>query len=270
MADAVEHDYWNKVYAAGRYVRGEIPHDASPFAQDALPRMKEAVQNQLAAREKAEGGNDSVVVWEWGCGNGRDALFFAKQGLRVVGVDIAEVSIDALNKEHRDNKEIVFVTGDFTDETQDHEKVVADHFAKAGSEPDLVSPTHSQSDNVGSDSVLRSFSVGCIYSRFTIHSVKEKQASAAFRWAFKHLNQGGLLCVETRSVKDSLCGVGTQVEGERNAWIEDHYRRFSVKDEVLKELGTLGFAIDFVQEDTGLAVYKEEDPCMLRVFARKP
>lgn len=263
-----ESSYWNSVYAAGKYVRGEIPRDSSPFALAALPALSAAVAAQVAAQQKAE-EKKSIVLWEWGCGNGRDALFFAREGLRVVGTDIADVSIDKLNREHSDNKKLVFLTQDFTNEKMDPESVVAEHFARDGvhKSEDLKAPTHAKGDSVDAAS---SFVVGAIYSRFTIHSVKYAAASSAYRWAWAHLNSGGLLCIETRSVKDTLCGVGTQVEGERNAWIEDHYRRFTVASELKAELEGLGFVIEHQQEDTGLAVYKEEDPCVLRIFAMKP
>lgn len=234
MADDKEIAYWNGVYAAGKYVRGDIPQDASPFAHDVKKRLQTCIASV--------GDGKNGVVWEWGCGNGRDALFFAHNGLKVVATDLSDVSIARLNAVHKDNKNVVFVASDFT------------------------------SGNLSPDEIVQSGQnvvVGAIYSRFTIHSVREDNASVAFKWAFSHLSDGGLLVIETRSVKDALCGVGKEVEGERNAWIEDHYRRFTDKDELADELRDIGFEVESVKEGTGLAVYKDEDPCVIRIIARK-
>jgi hypothetical protein len=66
-----------------------------------------------------------------------------------------------------------------------------------------------------------------------------------------------------------MCGKGTKVEGERDAWINTHYRRFIRKDELLKELEGLGFTIDYVLEKDGIAVYKDDNPVVIRVHAKK-
>ncbi len=81
---------------------------------------------------------------------------------------------------------------------------------------------------------------------------------------------GGLLLIEVRSVKDKMCGKGTPVEGEKDAWIYTHYRRFIRQNELLAELLSLGFKIDYVIESDGLAIYKDDDPVVIRVHARKP
>jgi hypothetical protein len=60
--------------------------------------------------------------------------------------------------------------------------------------------------------------------RFTLHSIPADGASRTLKWAYNNLKDGGILFIEARSVKDPMCGVGTKVEGEEDAYINTHYR----------------------------------------------
>lgn len=106
-----------------------------------------------------------------------------------------------------------------------------------------------------------------VYSRFTLHSVSKQQATQTLKWAFNSLREGGKFCIEVRSVKDELFGQGTAVE--KDAFVTDHYRRFIRIEEMLEELKTIGFKIEFSIESKGLAVYKDEDPSIIRIVAIK-
>ncbi|SMD32387.1 Methyltransferase domain-containing protein [Reichenbachiella faecimaris] len=106
-----------------------------------------------------------------------------------------------------------------------------------------------------------------VYSRFTLHSVSKEQATQTLVWAFQSLNEGGKFCIEVRSIKDELFGQGTEVE--KDAFVTDHYRRFIRIDEMLEELKAIGFKIDYSIESKGLAVYKDEDPSIIRIVAVK-
>ena len=48
-----------------------------------------------------------------GCGNGRDAFFFAKSGINIHASDISDASITALNQKAQ-NGNPLFVCADFT------------------------------------------------------------------------------------------------------------------------------------------------------------
>ena len=83
-----------------------------------------------------------------------------------------------------------------------------------------------------------------------MHAIQAEGASRTLKWAFQNLKSGksnftnyhsnfllgGFLYIEVRSVLDPMCGKGTKVEGERDAWINTHYRRFIRKDELVAEL----------------------------------
>ncbi|UXX78352.1 methyltransferase domain-containing protein [Reichenbachiella carrageenanivorans] len=165
---------------------------------------------------------------ELGCGNGRDSIFFAEQGLEVFGMDQCQSTVSRLSELNKENTRF---------EVQD--------FTALG---DL-----GKFDNV--------------YSRFTLHSVSKEQASRTLNWAYGALNDGGKLCIEVRSVNDELCGQGTEVG--KDAYVTDHYRRFVRMDEMLEELRGIGFQITYSIESKGLAVYKEEDPSIIRIVATK-
>jgi len=208
----VDRDYWNKFYK-----KGEVPTDCSTFAASVFDAIS----------------HSSEQLFELGCGNGRDAFFFARKGVKTIACDIAE-TVTELQRQSKDNNP-KFVRDDFTN---------------------LANP-YSQK-------------FGHIYSRFTLHSVPVEGASRTLKWSFDNLLDGGMLFIEVRSVLDPMCGVGTKVEGERDAWINTHYRRFIRKDELLEELKQLGFTIEYIVEENNLAVYKDDNPVVIRVHARKP
>lgn len=170
----------------------------------------------------------SGTIIELGCGNGRDSLYFMDKGLNVYGTDQCESTINRLNSL---NKEYArFEVKDFT--------------------------------SLGSIGTFDN-----IYSRFTLHSVSQSQASQTLNWCFDSLNKNGKLCIEVRSINDELYGQGTEVE--KDAFVTDHYRRFVRFEALTEELEKIGFKIEYAVESKGFAVYKDEDPAVIRVIASK-
>jgi len=212
----VDIPYWNQYYK-----KGEAPSDGSTFAVSILAKVDK--EHELV---------------ELGCGNGRDANFFAKNGIKVFAVDIASEAINQRSARHPDNP--TFVCADFTNMAESCPASILD------------------------------MKFGSIYSRFTLHAVRAESASKSLNWSYSALRSGGILFIEVRSVKDKMCGKGTPVEGEKDAWIYTHYRRFHRKDDLISELENIGFTIDYILESDGLAVYKDDDPVVIRVHARKP
>lgn len=211
----MDRTYWDGFYrAANPDIQGP-----TTFAEWCLPRLPPGAR-----------------LVELGCGNGRDAVFFAEKGLSVVACDQSDVAISALDarpQNARYTHRPAFRAGDFT------------------CLPDgCFGP------------------VDAVYSRFTLHAVTRAEASAALAWAAKNLRPGGLLLVEVRSVLGSLYGLGEP--REQDAFVYDgHYRRFVRKDELLAEVTALGLAIDEVIEAAGLAVHKADDPVVIRLVASR-
>lgn len=81
-------EYFQAIYSLKNYVWGEEP---STLAKEA------------AAILKANNQNQRLRVLDLGCGDGKDALFFAQQGWLVTAVDICPGALDTLR---RDAKEL--------------------------------------------------------------------------------------------------------------------------------------------------------------------
>ena len=203
-------DYWDQYY------RNQIcSTQPSPFAQYVATLVE-----------------PGKTLIDLGCGNGRDSLFFAKQGMQVVAIDLSRSAIDQLNQQPVENAR--FVCGDF-----------------------IASDVH-QPD-----------SYDYAYSRFTIHAINQKQETMLLQTMFRALKPGGKFFIEVRSVNDPLYGKGKAVE--RNAFFYDnHYRRFIVRDELAHRLENGGFRVEYVKEQTGFAPYGNDDPPVIRIAAAKP
>jgi tellurite methyltransferase len=197
-------EFWENYYKSADFVTKE-----SPFAEFCISNFD--IKGNLI---------------ELGCGNGRDAAFFASHGIDVIGIDQCHNAIERLN-ELRIPKAI-FKVADFTN---------------------LLDTE--QYDN--------------IYSRFTLHSVEEEAQERVISWASKVLNNG-FFGIEVRSVNDSLFGKGSP--GGRNIWITDHARRFVEIKDLRNSLITNGFQIIYELESNGLAIYKNEDPVVIRIVAK--
>ena len=106
-----------------------------------------------------------------------------------------------------------------------------------------------------------------VYSRFTLHSISEEQENKLINRVYEALKKDGLLLIEVRSVKDEIFGLGEEIA--RNTYVyNNHSRRFVVLDELV-ELKSIGFEIDFVDENNNYAIYKELNPIVIRIIARK-
>jgi tellurite methyltransferase len=176
-------------------------------------------------------GSESIV--ELGCGNGRDAVFFANEGFHVCAIDQCENEIKFLTTICKDIPNISFQAGDFSD-------------------LDDIIP------------------VDVIYSRFSLHSISKKQETATLHWAYRNLLDGGHLCIEVRGQNNEIYGMGDKVEDENDAYIYDnHYRRFLNFNELCSFLQTVGFQIIMAKETIGFAPFDGRDETYIRVIAKK-
>lgn len=206
-------NYWDKFYANQR---GD--NEPSLFAQYVL-------KNYFS--------DDNCKLIELGCGNGRDSIYFSKNGVDVLAVDQVEAEVDFLNSQFSEIKNLKFISADFT---------------KLGIE--------------------RLFDV--IYSRFTIHSINLKEQIRVLNWAYSQLNENGLFCIEVRGQRNELFKLGKKVLSEDDAYIyNDHYRRFNDFDVFCKDLSSLGFTIEYSAESKGFSPYKGTNETFIRVIARK-
>jgi len=188
------------------------------------------------ARYCAEHLTASSVVFEIGCGSGRDALFLARLGLRVFGSDASEIAIDRLSEQSER--------------------------AQFPCPPRWIARSMEELDD------RHAGEIDAVYMRFILHAVSADTASRGLAWAARNLQADGLIFIEARSVLGSLYGEGVPVE--RDAFFHDgHYRRFLRVDELTEELESLGFELESVVERDGLAVHEDDDPVVIRVVARR-
>lgn len=210
-----DEDYWNKYYA-NRTEISELKEEPSLFASDMLQRYMECGKNLV----------------ELGCGNGRDSLYFAKNGLNVTGIDASQIAIDKLRENH----------------SMDHCVFICDDFVSVES--------------------IYQIQYDYCYSRFTLHAINERQETQILKKAYDMLKENGYLFIEARSIKDKKYGVGQAVE--KNAFICDgHYRRFIDLAELLLKLKDIGFSIIESAESDQFAPLKGDNAVCIRVVAQK-
>jgi cyclopropane fatty-acyl-phospholipid synthase-like methyltransferase len=211
-----EEPYWDRFY--------QRPHpdleEPSSFARVCVARL-----------------SPDLSVFEIGCGNGRDALYMARSGLRVVASDPSHVALaEVRSRMHREG---------------------------LPHSPRLVARRMEDLDD------RHAGELDAVYMRFVLHAVTSEVASAGLRWASRNLGTNGRLFVEARSVLGSLYGQGEPAG--RDAFIQDgHYRRFIRLDELRDEIADIGFQIDELTEGAGLAIHGADDPVLIRAFATLP
>lgn len=173
-------------------------------------------------------------IVELGSGNGRDAVYFAHNNHNVIALDQSTVAIDAQR-------------GHISDEINSNLNPVAEDFV--------------QSD------FMYGRAIDVFYSRFTLHAIDQNDEDILLPKVYGSLKMGGLFCVEVRTTKDQLYGVGEYC-GD-NTYLTDHRRRFVDSDKFLRKTLSLGFSLLYFNEENGLSVYKDDDPVLMRVILIK-
>lgn len=202
--------YWNLYYSG----LAEKLAEPSQFARDILPML-----------------TPGKHLLELGCGNGRDSLYFLKNGIRVTGVDASDIAIDLLNQLTKENDNALFV---------------CDNFVKC--------------------KILYQLKYEYIYSRFTLHSINAEQEDELLCNIQDGLASGGMLFIEARTTKDEIFGKGSEV-GKDAYFYDGHYRRFINVKEFRGKLEALGFHVVSLEERNGFSKMIESDPVLMRCIA---
>ena len=168
---------------------------------------------------------------EVGCGNGRDATYFSELGHFVTALDKSDAAIQLCQKLHQ-NASAEFFAGTlrtFSEKWESHFDVV--------------------------------------YSRFVLHAMTQAEELEMLRDAYRVLKSGGQILIECRSINDPLARQGEVISATER--IAGHYRRFVIREELRDHVLDCGFQIMSEVESNGLAVFKDEDPVVIRLAARK-
>lgn len=204
--------YWEEYYESGA-----APEQPSKFAR-------------YVRKNYAKKGD---LLVELGCGNGRDARFFARHKLSVIAIDQCAPEIDPRTVDDT-KRRLRYAEADFTEL------------------PEAIAP------------------YDLVYSRFTLHSVSAEGQARSLAWSARNLISGGRLCIETRGQKNELYQKGTPVDGEPDAFIyDDHYRRFVDLGKFVDEIESNKFKILEASEDAGYAPFEDTDYHFIRVIAEK-
>ena len=211
ISDRGRTSYWNSYYQSSL-----APLEASSFARRVIELLP----------------SPHLDILEVGCGNGRDAVFFAGNGHHVTALDRSEGAISYCIHKH-DGSGIEFVAG-----------------------------------RVSSLMKERKRTFDATYSRFCLHAMTLPEEEEFITCAHDLLNSAGYLFIECRSINDPLARKGEVLSPTER--IHGHYRRFIILDELIVKLDRAGFNVTSTIESNGLAKYGDDDPVVLRLVARKP
>jgi ubiquinone/menaquinone biosynthesis C-methylase UbiE len=174
-------------------------------------------------------------VIEIGCGTGRDSVFLAGRGHRVVAADRSPEAIDRAREavEHAGVDGLEFAVVDASDRDQ------LTRFLAEVEVPD------------GTELL--------VYLRFFLHSIPERVEDVIFETLTRALPVGFRVCAEFRTTED-----------ERRAKVfGDHDRRYLDEEAFAAKLSERwGFEIEHLEAGVGLSPFQGEDPHLARVIAR--
>lgn len=179
---------------------------------------------------------DAIVV-EFGSGNGRDAHYFASQGHITLAMDLSKEAVKYCKRlaESRKISHSIFTRGDLTDR-----QAVEQHIRQARN----ISP--------GKEITF--------YSRFVMHTLDDTQEQQFLELLSESMKVGENLYLEFRTKEDESLG----------KHFGDHYRRFIDATEFGNSLvNKYKFELDYFIVGRGMAKFKEEDPYVSRIIARK-
>jgi tellurite methyltransferase len=214
----MDKDYWEKYYQNHGKDSGISNHSSfADFCYSDFFRNNHNIKN----------------IVELGSGNGRDAIYLANKGYKVVAIDQSPSgnSVEIDNMESSVSGEFISISEDF---------INYDY------------------------SLINDIDV--FYSRFTMHAISKNDESELLPKILKYLKVGGLFCIEVRTTKDPIFGVGKDC-GD-NAFITDHYRRFIDSQEFLR-LMLPKYELIFFKESNNLSIYKDDNPVLMRIILKK-
>lgn len=206
-------DYWDSFYESRN--SSAVPQEPSAFTT--------WVQDWLTPERP---------IVEVGFGNGRDSLWFARQGRTVTGYDFAPSAVrQAQGRSDGEGLGVGFVELDLYDDaaTRAVEKVLAEY-----EEPAL-------------------------YGRFLIHALETRGRLNLFDLAAVGLVAGGDILLEFRTGHD---------QATQHVFGDNHFRNYLNPGGVINELVERGGRIVHLETGHGMALYKTEDPHVARLVAR--
>lgn len=201
---AAKAEYWDHYYDRQRVDARRLPSQFATFVAGEL--------------------DDRHRIIEFGCGNGRDSLFFASHGHDVIGIDGSAPAIEhCRTAAERIGEDATFIQSSVTD------------------------------PGLGSRIPVRETAT-VVYARFFLHAITEQEEQDFLRLAADLTDTGDLMAVEYRTVRDQR-----QVKVT-----EAHYRRFMEAHEFHRIAWEHGFTVSYTVEGFGFAKYRDDDAHVAR------
>ena len=195
------------------------------------------VPSQFCALVASEIDFQATVV-DWGSGNGRDSLFFAAQGHTTIAMDLSAEAVKISDHESRLrglHDRVQFLQGDLASYA-DVENVV--QIARGKNNSDAL----------------------VFYSRFVLHSLEEAEEDRFLPALSECMKQNEGVYFEFRVKEDA----------SRQKHYPGHFRRYLDAAVFQRKLeDSWGFSLEYSVTGIGMAKYKEEDPVVARIFAKK-
>jgi cyclopropane fatty-acyl-phospholipid synthase-like methyltransferase len=194
------------------------------------------IPSQFCVLVATEINSDDVIV-EFGCGNGRDALYMAEHNYKVVAMDLSHQAIkkDKLVMSEMKGKSIKFLQGDVADE----------------------------GDVIRAINLARGVSVSqriTVYTRFFMHTLDADQEDMFIEILDRTLNKEDRVYFEFRSIEDK----------DNRKIFDKHYRRYIDTNAFVEKLKSkYNFNILYEITGQGMAKYMDEDPFVSRVVIKR-
>lgn len=218
-------------YLRSTPLTSDVDHGRSAHWNSFYKASKAPTQPSSFARLVARDLDPRARILEVGCGNGRDAAYFADEiGLTVIAVDVSEQAIAACRRQY-DTSDVSFVSGTI----------------------DAIPDTEGPFD--------------AVYSRFCLHAMTSAEEDEFIARAAGLMRADGRLYLECRSIKDPLARKGEVIS--KTERIFGHYRRFIIAEELMRNLTGSGFVITTFTEEAGLAKLGDDDPVVIRLTATR-
>jgi tellurite methyltransferase len=147
---------------------------------------------------KKTNGKNYKTLLDIGAGDGKDSIYFAKNGLKVTATDFSNIAIRRLNKQVKEEGLKIKSFVKDTKELYFEEK----------------------------------FDV--IYSNLAMHYFTDKKTKEIIKNLNQMLNKGGLLCIKCKSIEDIQYGKGEEIE--KNMFLIKGKRMHLFSEDYMKEI----------------------------------
>lgn len=200
-------NYWNKFY-----------EDKKKYKESSFARF---IFNKIKNRKK-------LKIIDIGCGNGRDAVFFAKKKHDVIGVDISTKAIKT-NKTVKINK-LKFLKFDIEKN-------------KMKSQFDVV------------------------YCRFFLHTISSRGEGKLLKLIKSITKKNSLVCLEFRNWQDKIFYIKKRIHNVIVEYEKGHYRRIINPKQFIKTfLREIKSKIIFYKSSRNLSIVKKDNPHLSRLI----